>query len=439
MYITTKAISTRRRINKAGIYSAMNKYSIEYCRSLQEICSLGYSATPYKVDDIEFKTAIMQEFPSEMHLFVSPLSAKISFEVPTLRYVALATTDSDLKQVISAYMRYKDSGEKLVVCKEALKKLKFRRNGDADANIRVIVSDGVTDRTSFRLLPEFLFETDYNKIEKVSIGTAIIEQLCHVIGLSNEEYRSHYKSGKPFFTKGVSQAQEADIARSIVNGLVPLKGTFGERLTNKMIEYYSEHFKNNSQYQTEQLSFDRRVYIDSTPIVCQYLNTVRTRIYASGGKELYIDNDYAYYQFKVKESNKAPSKIYVGGYCNLSETTDLFKGIQGVYIDESDEGVPVFVENYGVLSLVPDAGYVEVTVDDLFEEYDCKNEEDLITIIKKFTKSSLTLELVLALLYARCGITERDISEVSQDVTLSAYNKCCEEAISIMRYTFNLL
>lgn len=441
MYITTKAISSKRRINKSAIYSAMRKYSIEYCISAQDLCSLGYSDTPYSVDEMSFKTALVQEFPTESHLFVSPLSAKLSFEIPTLKYVMYATKNADLREVVKLYIKFKDAESKLFICRRALDKLKFKANGDVDINVRVITSDGVTDRTNFTLLPEFLMDKDFNKIEKVSIGSAVIEQLCYEIGLSEDEYRSHYRTGKPFFVKGVTQIEEADIAQSITKGLVTLDGEFGSRLLKVMVDYYSNYFKNNSQYSTVQSPFDIKVYINATPVVCKYLNAVRNRVYANGGKELYIDNNYVYYQYKKPVESKVPTNINVGGYCNLPETLELFEGIQGVFTQDykSDNLVPMYIDEYGELYLDTSANYIEFTLDDIYEEYDCKTEADLIHIIEKFTTDKLTVELVLSLLYARCGLNRKDLMQVIEKYNLSAYRKSCEEAISIMRYTFNLL
>lgn len=441
MYITTKAISNKRRINKSAIYDAMRKYSIEYCVTAQELCSQGYSATPYTIDEVDFKTAITQEFPTETHLFISPLSARLSFDVPTLEYVYYATDIKDLRDIIKLYIRYKTAENKLIVCRQALDSLKFKKNGDVDINVRVIASEGVTDRTSFKLLPEFLFDKDYNKIEKVSIGGAVIEQLCYEIGMTDKEYRRHFRTGEPFFVKGVSQIEEANIARSITKGLVALDGKFGERLLKLMVNYYSDYFKNNSQYNTVQSPFETKVYINATPVICKYLSTVRDRVYANGGKELYIDNNFAYYQYKKNIRHRVPSKINIGGYCNLSETLELFEGIQGVFTQDikAKNCVPMYVDEYGEVFLKKDTLYLEFTLDDIYEEYDCKSESDLINVIHKFTSDELTAELVLALLYARCGINSKDLTEVSEKYSLSAYQKSCEEALSIMRYTFNLL
>lgn len=442
MFITTRALSGKRKINRAVIYRTMRKYSIEYCITAHELCQRGYSSTPYKVDEDDFKLAIMQEFPTEGHLFMSPLSAKLSFGQETMKYVSYVTEYKELKTLLKLYMRYKKAEYSLGVCKNALDELKFKMNGDAEVNVRLIVSEGIQDKTRITLLPEFLFMEDNEKIQKVSLGTPVIEQLCYEIGLSEAEYRSHYRTGQPFFIKGVTQSQESDIASSIVRGLVTLDGKYGDRLLKSMVKYYEDYFKHNSQFSTVQGSFDNLVYIHATQGISSYLNLVRQTVHKNGGSELYIDNDYVYYQYKKPVDKGVPSKINVGGVCNIPETKELFEGIQGVFTAkpaESINTIPMYIDEYGVIYLNTDAYYKDYTLEEVLAECNCDTEEELKLKIRCYTKSPLTYELALALAYAICGENTKALNFSSEEYSITDYKKSCEEAISIMRYNINLL
>lgn len=438
MYITTKKIAKKYTITKEIIEKTMNKYTLQCCNAMRGLFDLGFSDTPYSVDDIEFKTAVIEEYPEELHLFVKPLSAKMSFSLETLRYVIVATENMELRTVLGYYISYLEAVENLNICDNIFKTLKFKRTGTTDLNVKVIVSEGIKDRTKVAILPEFLIESGYGRVEKISLGSGIINQLCKEIGLSEEEIEQHRQSGMPFFIEGVSAQEEIDLADSIVHADIPLKGKYGGKLLDIMIKYYSTHFYSSSTLSTVQLSFDRRIYIDATNATCEYLSSIRDDIYNKGGKELYITNKYVYYQFPDSKEETMPEELNIGGYCNLSETTDILYGLQGIFSSDP-VGLPMFVNNYGIVYLMPNAEYKEYTREDLYKEYDCDNEKELKEIIRKFSGNECTVELVLAILYARCGENCYKISDCMRSLSVSAYQECCKEAIGIIRYTFNLL
>ena len=66
MFMMTKAVSGKKHINRENIENAMHKYSVEFCLALQKLYDLGFTSSPFSIDDIDFRIAVQQEYPDEV-------------------------------------------------------------------------------------------------------------------------------------------------------------------------------------------------------------------------------------------------------------------------------------------------------------------------------------------------------------------------------------
>lgn len=438
MYKTTSLISGKRQFDKERLESVMQEYTKMYCRALHELCELGYSSTPYTYNDIDFRTAIVEEFPNELRLLKKSMSSGVSVNKTTVSYAVKATKDDEFKHVMSVFLDVITAKEMLVDLEAFITSLTFGKRGKASSSIKVVVSEGVQVRTKYRLHADMLFDADCNKIKKVNICECVIHELCKDIGLSEGEYQRHKESGSPFFLKGVTQEEEEELSEGIVYGLIPLEGVYGEKLRNRMIDYYREYNEKYSELSTVQTDYERIIYARCTSERTHLLESLRDGLYAEGYKELYLDNVYAYYQKHEEVAPVVRQTIYVGNYCNIPDLIETFEGIQGVF-SAIPEGVPVNIKGYGIVYFCENENYIELTQEDVFEEFECSSVDELMVILHKFTKSDVTTELLYALLRARCGLMKYTFKKDMSTVTEAEYINCCKEALYILRYTFNLL
>lgn len=438
MYKTTSIISGKRQFSKEKLESVMQEYTKKYCIALHELCSLGYSASPYSYNDIDFRTAIVEEFPNELRLLKKSLSSGISFNKTAISYAIKATKDEEFKHVMSTFLDIITAKEMLYDLDTLISSMKFNKRGIASSSVKVVVSEGVQVRSKVPLHAEMLLNEGYNKIKKINICECVIHELCKDIGLSEEEYQRHKSSGMPFFIEGVTQEEEELCSEGIVYGVIPLNGKYGDVLRNRMIDYYREYNEKYSELSTVQTDYERVIYARCTSERTHLLESLRAGLYAEGYKELYLDNTYAYYQKQEEIAPVVHQTIYVGNYCNIPDLVETFEGVQGVF-SAIPEGVPANIKGYGTVYFCDNEDYTEFTEDDVFEEFEVSSIPELKVVLHKFTKSDVTAELLLALLKARCGIMQYTFEKDMSSVNEADYINCCKEALYILRYTFNLL
>lgn len=441
MYVATKNISKKYALNLSDLESVMQDYTMRYCVALHNLCELGFSASPYNYDEIDFKTALVEEFPDEIKYLRKSLSSGISFSSDTVSYAIKASNNENFKEVMGVYSEVLTTKQALFDCKEFIGGIKFRRNGIGDTSVKIVASEGITKRSALPILPEFLLEKGCNDIQKVCICDCVIHELCKDIGLSEEEYESHKSTGTAFFLEGVSIEDEEILSECILKGNIPLKGKYGERLRNKMIEYYQTYAENYSDLKSVQLPYETVIYSRISSARVTQGSKIREEMYAKGYKELYIDNVYVYYQGYRDKHDILPQTINVGNICNIPDLTEIFSGLQGVFTSEpmSEDSVPANIKGYGIIYFANAGDYKELILEDLYKEYNCSTEEEFKGLIHKFSEDTLTEELVFALLRAKCGYTQYTFTTDLSGVTREEYDNCCKDALRIVGYTFNLL
>jgi len=439
MYLTTKAITKKHKMYLSNIENFMSRNTNLYSVALHNLCELGFSPSPFCYNDIDVKQAIIEEFPSEIKYLRKSLHAGVSFSTETVRYASKASKNSEFREVMSVYATLLKSGQALRDCESLLDEVKFRKNGTADINLRVVVSNGVEKKTQLPLYPELLFEKGYGKIKKVNIMECVSHKICTVIGISDTIFERYKESNKSMFIEGVSFEDELSFMDSILKGNLPLNGKYGKLLIDDMLNYYKVNNSTFGESSTGVLPYDASIYNSVVHERVSMLNEVRDEVYRKGGTELYLDNTYIYYQFPVDSDDwEVPNVINVGCYTNLDGLVEVFDGLQGFFTADKT-GMPAYIKDYGLVYLYPEIEYSEITFDALYEEYNCKNETELLSLISKFSKNTLVQELTLALLKSKCGVNQYRFMNSYEGVNRIEYEACCKEALYLVKDTFNLL
>lgn len=435
MYITAKKIKGKYKISKSHIEMVMSKYTILYCESVHFLFELGYTDSPYRVNECNIREILADEFSDELKLLFSPVEACYKYELNSLRYAMLATKNTDFKEVLKWYYQYIDSRDKLIACHNLLVNTRFTKLGLGDVSVMTTVTERVENRSKQVVFPELLLEEGYEKIEKVCTGGCVLHSLLKAIGISDDIFEEHKLRNKSIFIQGVSFEQECTLASSIMCGLLPLKTEYGSMLLDKIIKYYQTFNENRGLL--DQLDFEDKIFIDALPSRVEILDKVRQRVYKNNGEELYIDNDFVYYQYneRVKDTK---DYIRVGNYCNLDNKELQLKGIQGVFSYNNEEGsVPVYIDGYGMMYAIDTENLLpEISYEDVYKEFDVSNDAELYNVVSKYTNNDLTIELILALIYSRCGDYHY---KYTKKVDTSSFEQSSKEAVQIVGEIFSLL
>lgn len=438
MYITAAKLKQKIELPRSRVENLMEHYTGEYCHALHELFDLGYIDSPFRMDEMSVREVLFDEHEKDLKFLYCPVKACYSFSVDSMRYAMLASNNTEFKDIMRWYILYEDSKDKLNKCYRALKDLHYKRDGCATMLVKQVVCEGVEDKSTVGVFPEMLLEEGYTKIEKVCTGKYIIHKLMLYSGFSEEEYLEHYAKNEPFFVSGISRSQEEEFASAIMKGELPLLGVYGAKLLEGIIDYY-QSFVESYSGNFVKLPIESRIFVDSIQERVDKLNSIRTGVYSRGGKELYVDSDFVYYQFKGDVEPLKLNSINIGMYTNLSNKKSLFRGIEGVFSYEVDSGMPVFVHEYGIMYMVEVDCIPEVSKEDIYKEYSCKSEDELLAVIRKYTTKDIVVELVLALLYTGCGYYRYNFIGRYEGVTDESFEQFCEEALQIVEGTFKLL
>lgn len=440
MFMMTKAVSGKKHINRENIENAMHKYSVEFCLALQKLYDLGFTSSPFSIDDIDFRIAVQQEYPDELRLMRSPLTGRTEFNENTLLYAEFASENEEFVKVAHEYRKLIIARSNLYKCETLLKEIPFRLKGTAYLTVKVVVSEGIIDRTKYPLIPEALLADGNKYVWEYSIGGAILYTICKEVGISDETIREYKKADKPFFLTGVTGEQEELLADTLLRGYIPLDGDFGGKLRDIMVEYYSTYFSENAMTSTVQLPFESYIYNKSVEVYCTVIEGIRKNMHELGMKELYITTDKIYFQgTRPQRSDYKPyyRNLHVGMYANI-DTVDIFEGIQGVFYDSGD-GIPMFLTDYGLVYAYPYDDFHEQDKEKVFRLKYVHSDDEMRFYISRKVKDPLTQELVMALFLARCGETEYIMLGNYPSSNVDAFRNSSEEAIHIARDKINLL
>ena len=99
-------------INNSGIIlrkSTINKLIFKYNgvlgRALFKLYDLGYQSSPASFDLVDFRGALLNDFPKEIFLLRDNMTGKIALEDEIMvKYAMFKTIDKDFKSVLSIYL-----------------------------------------------------------------------------------------------------------------------------------------------------------------------------------------------------------------------------------------------------------------------------------------------------------------------------------------------
>lgn len=440
MFDFVRAISGRKKIQRANIEEAMHKYSVDYCVALQKLYDMGFTSSPFSIDEIDFRIAVQQEYPDELRLLRSPLTGRTLFDENTLLYAMWVTENEEFSKVAEQYRKVLISRKNLYKCDSLLKEVPFRVKGSATISVKVVFSEGIDDRTKYQVIPEALLQDDNKYVWGYSLGDALVTTVCNELGITEYEINKYRRENKPFFLKGVTGQQEEELIDTIMRGYIPLEGDYGEKLCKVMVNYYSTYFSENSLTSTVQLPFESYIYNKAVDNYCKAISKIRDNMRSLGLSELYITPDRIYFQgTRPQVSNYKPyyRDLNVGMYCNL-DTIDIFEGIQGVFYDYG-EGVPIYLTDFGVVYSYPCDSFKEQDKEKMYKRKFVEDDDGMRFYIERMVHNPLTSELVFALFLARCGQTEYRLVGNYSTENVDAFENCSEEAIHIAKDKLMLL
>lgn len=440
MKITASRLKKKVDVKVSDVYKLIHTYTVDLCRYKRELYDLGYSNTPYGIDDFTVRKALIQEFPSYISLLNDKSSGGVNFTRLMAEYACIKASDDDFQRSIMAYINYKDTLKKLEDLNTFLTESKVMAK-KIKTNVRFIASEGVELKSKVPLIPEMFYDTDTYECKTVEIGQCILLALLEDIGLSDKELEDYKNGSTSAFIEGFTKEQEYHFAELIVNSSVEMTGKYGDKLTKHIFHYYNSFNECNS-HNTSQISYSGLIFTKSNEYIKEYLNEVRNEIEASNGYEVFMDNySVSYAVPKIHTDWKLSQTIYVGDYIkNYSGsfllTPDLFNGIQGVF--DEDGTTPAYLEGFGNCYFAECSNdFKHSTLEELYYYYDSSSQDELLSIISKFTKNWLAAELVFAVLRARCEIYEYTFSKSVDNISKQEYDEACQEAIEILGYHFN--
>lgn len=440
MYQTLKDISGKKLIQRSRIEQVMADNTKLYCNSLQRLYDLGFTCSPFYVNDFDFRLAMTQEFPDELELIRSPLDGKIAYTEQTLKYVGYATKNDEFREVVEIYRDLIIARRKLGICEEALNTYRFKRNGTAEISLRVGVSGGITDKTKFKVLPEFLLTDEQPYLWRSSLDAAVYNTICTEIGIDRKTLIEYRDRNKPMFVKGITARQEYGLADVILHGIIPLNGDYGEQLRELMVDYYNKFMLENVRVSVTQLSFESYIYNKSEGSYSGALAEARKQLSSFDVSEIYMTTDTVYYKSsKPHKSSEISDSLYKIGMYSNEFTTDLFGGSQGIFSEERDEqSIPIFLTGCGMRYISEDVDFNPLDENKFLSGLKCKDWEDLFKRTERYSDNELVREFTYALLRARCGHVDYELMSSLMGVDDKGLRGYYEEAICIARDKFKI-
>lgn len=443
MKITTSNLNGKHRVNLSIIYKVLNENTVRYCNALRDLYDLGFSDSPYCVDEISLRQAFIEEF-EDSKLLIHVSSGSLDFDKQHLKYAMLLSKDKDFVNACGILLAYIESKEKLEICGEILDNAKIIKKSIAEFSVRFVASEGVTSRAPFRLIPEIFTTEELSKVKRVNLGDCVIHTLMLDLGVSEEEYQEYLKTGKPFFVKGVSQEDECELIDLILAYGITLDGEYGSLLSNRILDYYRDYMLTNES-KFAQASYESIIFTKSANLKTAKLNKVREEVYKQGGKDIFIEDNNVYYCIPDDDSeDKRVKNIKVGGWClddngDMIISKDIFNGVQGVFSFTNKFSLPAYIDGYGLCYFAPNPEYVRSTHEEQYSAYDSVSPSELQLLVKKFVSSTTAKNLILAVLHARCDEFDFNVDLPEEGILEEEYYNACEEAIQALQYTFNII
>lgn len=440
MFQTLNKISGKKQITRARIEKVMNDNTVLFCRSIHRLYDLGFTCSPFYINEIDFRLAVQQEYEDELVLLRSPLDGRVTYNERALKYVQYATKNDEFREVIGLYHDYLMAQRKLHVCEEALNTMKFKRGKVADVSVRLGVTGGIVDKTKAPLLPEFLLTDEQPYMWERSIAPAVMSTMCGELGITNEVLLAYQSKNRPLFLSEISSEQEYEIADIILHGKLPLNGDYGEKLRGIMVDYYNKFMLENTRVSLSQLSFESYIYNKSESSYSSVLKILRDRLADFDVNEIYMTSDTVYYKSSKSWKNNVREYciLPVGMYSN-EFTPDLFKGVQGIFSEEKDDlSTPVFLTDCGVRYVSRDVDFMPLDEFKFFQGLRSSGWEDIFSRIERYSGNELVRELAYALLRARCGYTDYEVMSNLSSVSDEEMENYYREAVCIARDNFKI-
>lgn len=370
---TTNINNSGITLRKSTINKLIFKYNGVLGRALFKLYDLGYQSSPASFDLVDFRGALLNDFPKEIFLLRDNMTGKIALEDEVMvKYAMFKTIDKDFKSVLSIYLDILVAEKALDSFNVLVSKVKMPKKSDfIKIKPRLGVSGGVSN---FNTLPldnpaireSFLVEDDEELIT-YNTSEIMVKDILIRLGYSNEDYLVHKNSGESFFITGVSQEDELSLLPIIISGKVIADGKFGAELVSDVNKYYEDFYKTHDA-RIHCLNYEEVIFNSALDERVGLINEKRKSFGDKSFREFYVTTNEIIFAVKtqsdsIKRSYFKDNKLQLGiatlSHENRSEFSKIntLCGLCGEFIHESVvvekgwvvEGLPVSIK-FGLLT-----------------------------------------------------------------------------------------
>lgn len=409
-------------------------------RGRMKLYDLGFQSSPSEFSKLEFREHLVNWFPKWFKFLYSSSSAEIQLDCLMLKYAKLKSrldlsVDNEshilFENVLSACEEYLMGSEML----DSVRLLVSKSNLSSNSNKRIKpcmhMSSGVEDHGRYALGNRGVYRCIVRKpnthLETIDARSPYLIKTAQCVGVSDSDITNHLRSGKAFFIKGFSRAEELDFIDYLLDGTIVADGTFGGYLANAVTSNYKKSFNNDKRfiYQT----FKSQVFLEALPEMGKIVANKRKSVLDAGGRDFYINNEFVMFEVPnegeeaISDSCIVPRVVNTGAYIeDYMGTTHLARintlnGYSGEFISASDVatngyyavGTPVVLYSYanskGGIEILKDKYY---SIDDVSYSDKRALSGELIerNLIPRVGTSKQVEYKNLNEVYARFGVSE---------------------------------
>lgn len=366
-------------------------------RGRMHLYDLGFQSSPSEFSKSEFRGHLVSWFPNWVKFLYSSSSAEIQLDCVMLKYAKLKSrldtredkeTHALFEDVLSACEDYLKGEEMLNGVRLLVSKSNLSPKSDKRIKPCVHMESGVEDHGRYALGTRGIYNCFVRKpnthLETIDVRSPYLIKTADCVGVSEEDIKKHILTGKAFFIKGFSRADEVQFTDYLLDGTIVADGIFGKYLTDAITANYKKSFNNDKRfiYQT----FKSKVFLEALPEMSKIVAEKRSEVLNAGGRDFYINNEMVVFEVPDEEDAKSrgtgvvPTVLNTGAYIedymgksNLARINTL-NGYSGEFISANDVaskryyavGTPItlysYVDNKGKLEIYRDKYY---SIDDV--------------------------------------------------------------------------